>query len=132
MRAPISIHAYFQLIFPCMAISRSSGSFFANVPGALRWLERAYRMAPQDTGVAFTLASARMRAGALGPANELLTEISARSDAREIWFALADVRHHIGDHDAAAAALQRALSDHALRPSRHLRGVADDIVAKSG
>ncbi len=96
---------------------------------ALSWLDRAHRLAPSDTAIALALASARVQSGKFGQAIELLDELAGGHDIREVWLSLATIRHRVGAAEAAAAALARALSGHALPPAAHVPALADAIAA---
>ena len=99
---------------------------------ALAWHERAYRIAPEDAGIALTLVSARMRAGDRAGAIRLLAPLAAAQDVRELWFSLASARHTLGAHRPAATALGRALSGHAVPAPKPLRILAGKIAAAAG
>jgi GT2 family glycosyltransferase/glycosyltransferase involved in cell wall biosynthesis len=102
------------------------------LPDALRWLERANRIAPEDAGIALALAGIRIRAGQHEAAQSVLLALADRHDMRELWFGLASVRRSIGAAAPAAAALGRALSRHALPDQPHLLAMADGIAADAG
>lgn len=102
------------------------------LPDALRWLERANRIAPEDAGIALALAGARIRTGQHDAAETLLRTLADRHDVRELWLSLASVRRSIGAAAGAAAALGRALSRHALPAQFHSLAMADGIAADAG
>ena len=99
--------------------------------GALPWLERAHRIAPEDAGVALSLASLRLGAGAYAGAASLLEEVTRRHDVREAWLSLAAARRGLRDPEAAVAALQQALSRHVLPERRQLAPLADAIAGEA-
>ncbi len=99
---------------------------------ALPWLERAHRLAPGDAAITLSLASARMQAGVLGPAIELLEGLAREGDIREVWLALATIRHRVGAVETAAAAMARAFAGHMMPAAPHLPGLADAIAAAAG
>ncbi len=103
-----------------------------NGPEALRWLERAHRIAPRDVGIGLALALILIRVGELGRAATLLRRLSDRQDSREIWLALASVRHRQVAFDAAAVALGRALSGHAWPGTPTLEELAGHIALGAG
>ncbi|MBE7210380.1 MAG: glycosyltransferase [Gluconacetobacter diazotrophicus] len=84
---------------------------------ALRWLERAHRLAPDAPAVIFPLAVARAGAGDPHGAAALLRPLLKRGEFREGWVMLAAACRAAGDLPGAAAALQRALSGHAPDPA---------------
>jgi len=112
------------------AMARAAGYSAAGDAGAaLRWLDRAARLAPGDQTVALSLASA-----ALGQddarAAALFAAIAERVDLREAWLGLAAARRRLGDPAAAATALARVLSRNA--PAAGLDALADTITREAG
>jgi GT2 family glycosyltransferase/glycosyltransferase involved in cell wall biosynthesis len=99
--------------------------------GALPWLERAHRIAPEDAGVALSLASLRLGAGAYAAAASLLEVVTRRHDVREAWLSLAAARRGLRDLDAAVAALREALSRHVLPERRQVAPLADAIAGEA-
>ena len=92
---------------------------------ALRWLDRAHRMAPRDPTVALALATTTVgqddaRAAAL------FAELSGKHDVREVWLGLATARLRLGDAAGAAAALAQCLQRRVA--DRGLATLADAIV----
>jgi GT2 family glycosyltransferase/glycosyltransferase involved in cell wall biosynthesis len=96
-----------------------------NVTEALRWLDRAYRMAPRDPTVALALATASVGQDDTR-ATALLAELSDKHDVREVWLGLATVRWRLGDAPGAAAALAQCLQRRVA--DRGLATLADMIV----
>jgi hypothetical protein len=96
---------------------------------AMRWLDRASRLAASDQTIKLTLAMvclARKDARAL----TLFQEIAPRQDVREVWLGLAASRRLTGDHAGAAAALGKALARTAVCPD--CASVADAIAREAG
>ncbi|MGH7078984.1 MAG: glycosyltransferase [Acetobacteraceae bacterium] len=88
--------------------------------GALRWFDRAHRLAPKQDRIALSLAMALMRAEDPG-AIALLAGVAERHDLRSVWLALAAAHRRAGDSVAAARAAERALSGHAWTRQEALR-----------
>lgn len=80
---------------------------------ARAWYERAHRLAPESSVVAFPLAMARLRGDDGAGAAQILHALTARFDFREGWVALAAALLLAGQDMAAIAAGQHALSRHA-------------------
>ncbi len=82
---------------------------------AIRWLERAHRLAPRDGTITLVLASAAI--GQDNPkAAALFEAVLASADVRDAWFGLATARLLIGDLSAARAAVAKVLSRHMVWP----------------
>jgi glycosyltransferase involved in cell wall biosynthesis/GT2 family glycosyltransferase len=82
---------------------------------AIRWLERAHRLAPSDIPIAQALATAclgRDYARALA----VFESIVSRVDVRDAWLGLAGARFTLGDVAGAAEALGHMLRRHAHCP----------------
>lgn len=78
---------------------------------ALRWFDRAHRLAPKQDRITLSLAMALVRANdpdAIG----LLAGVAERHELRAVWLALAGAHRRAGDAVAAARAVERALSAH--------------------
>ncbi len=97
---------------------------------ALRWLERAHRLAPEAATVSFPLAMARMSCGDPHGAIVLLLPLLQQHDFREGWVALAAARRAAGSHDEAAAAIGEALSRNA--PDEAVRSLLGEIARAAG
>ncbi|NPD65600.1 glycosyltransferase [Lichenicola cladoniae] len=97
---------------------------------ALRWLERARRLAPQAGHVVFPLAVARLNCGDLHGAIRLLQPLVQQFDFREGWMMLAAVRRAAGLPTEAAAAIAEALSRNA--PDQAMLGLLSDIAQAGG
>ncbi len=97
---------------------------------ALRWLERAHRLAPTAANVTFPLAMARMSSGDPHGAVRLLQGLLQRHDFREGWIALAAARRAAGSPDEAAAAVGEALARHAPDPA--VVGLIGEIARGAG
>jgi GT2 family glycosyltransferase/glycosyltransferase involved in cell wall biosynthesis len=95
---------------------------------ALRWLERAYRLAPGEPTVALSLASAALGQDDLRAA-DLFAGVARRDDVREAWLGLAAARRRLGDAAGAAAALAAALSRHV---PTEVGALADAITREAG
>ncbi|PPQ28278.1 glycosyltransferase [Rhodopila globiformis] len=80
---------------------------------ALRWLERAHRLLPNDPNATLSLASACL-AQDPGRAEALFAGIAAQYDVRQAWLGLAAARLRVAGADAAAEPLGVALSRHVL------------------
>ncbi len=88
--------------------------------GALRWFDRAHRLAPKQDRIALSLAMALVRAE--DPAAiALLAGVAQRHDLKSVWLALAAAHRRAGDGVAAARAAERALSGHAWTRQEALR-----------
>ena len=96
---------------------------------ALPWLDRAWRMAPDDPTVMLALATCCLSLD-VPRAVSLFRDIAARHDVREAWLGLAAACRRGGDPDGAADALGRALSGHAFDPG--CAGMADAIARDAG
>ncbi len=96
---------------------------------ALRWLDRAARIAPEDDTIALGLATA-----CLGRDNARSARLFARvaevRDVREAWFGLAVARLGCGEADGSAAALGQALARH-VAPA-DVAVTADAVVRAAG
>jgi glycosyltransferase involved in cell wall biosynthesis len=98
-------------------------------PEAVRWLDRAHRLAPADGTIALLLASAviaRDNARAAG----LFAEVLASHDVRDAWLGLATARLLSGDLAGARAALGEVLSRHAVWPDGEK--LAGEVVRATG
>ncbi|NHO19226.1 glycosyltransferase [Acetobacter oeni] len=97
---------------------------------ALRWLERAHRMAPESPNVAFFLAGVRQANGFRDEAITLLQNLSRRYDFRQGWTLLAAALLNAGRTGEALQALSEVLSRHVCDDA--LVRLADRIVAAAG
>jgi GT2 family glycosyltransferase/glycosyltransferase involved in cell wall biosynthesis len=96
---------------------------------ALRWLDRAARIAPDDLTIALALAAACLeRDNARAAA--LFRDVTRRQDVRQAWLGLAVAALRLADPAAAAEALGRALSRHVSAPDANL--AADAIAGAVG
>ncbi len=96
-----------------------------NPTEALRWLDRAFRIAPRDPTVALALATATVGQDD-AKAAALFAELSGKHDIREVWLGLATTRWRLGDAPGAAAALAQCLQRRVA--DRDLVTLADAIV----
>jgi glycosyltransferase involved in cell wall biosynthesis len=96
---------------------------------AMRWLDRAHRLAPQDATIKLVLASA-----AIGDDNPtaaaLFAAVLASGDVRDAWFGLASARLLMGDLSAARDAVAEALSRHVIWPD--IASLAGQLVRATG
>ena len=100
---------------------------------ALRWLDRAHRLAPHDGTITLTLASACLRRDN-ARAEALFLAVAEAQDVRAAWLGLAATRFYLGDTAGAAAALAEALARHVPEPALLTAGnsLADAIVRGAG
>ena len=86
---------------------------------AVRWLERAHRLLPNDATVALALAGTLMQAGNVSRAADLFEELGRRYALSEAWAGLAACARLLRDTErsvlAAAAALRTSVPTPALR-----------------
>lgn len=95
---------------------------------AVRWLERAHRLAPRDGTITLVLASAAI--GYDNPrAAAWFDAVLASSDVRDAWFGLATARLLMGDLSAARAAIAEVLSRHMVWAD--IIGLADQVARAS-
>ncbi|HVC61742.1 MAG TPA: glycosyltransferase [Acetobacteraceae bacterium] len=78
---------------------------------AMRWLDRAHRLAPHDGTITLALATACLRRDD-GRAEALFRAVAKAEDVRAAWLGLAAARFRLGDGAGAAAALADALARH--------------------
>jgi GT2 family glycosyltransferase/glycosyltransferase involved in cell wall biosynthesis len=100
--------------------------------GALRWFERAHRIAPADAVIRLALAGARAASGRTRAAADLLEPIAGALDRREIWITLASLQFRLGAAESAAASLMAALAGHALPLTPAIARLAGSIARQSG
>jgi glycosyltransferase involved in cell wall biosynthesis len=96
---------------------------------AIRWLDRAHRLAPGDGTIAMLLASALI-GGDNARASALFDEVLKSHDVRDAWLGLATARFLMGDLPGARGALAALLSRHASRPD--IVSLAEQIVRATG
>lgn len=102
---------------------------------ALRWLERALRLAPDDARIALDLANIRLEAGGarqLRRAAAAFEALTAKHDAAAGWLGLMAARRLLGEHDAAAAALRELLSRHCVPGDQGFAEVASAVAEAAG
>ena len=101
-----------------------------NAAEALRWLERAHRLLPNDGMVALALAGALMQAGDLSRAAGLFEGLGRRYALSEAWAGLAACARLLGDTErsvlAAAAALRTSV------PTPTLQALAAAVARTAG
>jgi GT2 family glycosyltransferase/glycosyltransferase involved in cell wall biosynthesis len=100
--------------------------------GALGWLERAHRMAPDSPNVMLLLAVVRQACGNGQGAIALLEILTTRHDVAGLWcmLAAACLRQGPGQTEAAVGALKRALSGHVCTDDMAV--LADRIMTAAG
>jgi hypothetical protein len=81
---------------------------------ALRWLDRAHRLVPNDPNAILSLASACLTRDP-SRAEALFADIAGKYDVRQAWLGLAAARLRLTDPAAAADALAVALSRHVFK-----------------
>jgi GT2 family glycosyltransferase len=96
---------------------------------ALRWLERAHRLVPNDPNAILAFASALL-ASDPAKAVALFQKIVVRHDVRQAWLGLAATHLRLTDPAAAAVALAAVLSRHAFEPDAAM--LAKQIVDSTG
>jgi len=101
-----------------------------NTPEALRWLERAHRMLPNDGMIVFALATGLMQAGDLARAAEFFQDLGRRYALAEAWAGLAACARLLGDNGRAATATAAALRSSV--PSPTLRALAAMVAPTAG
>jgi GT2 family glycosyltransferase len=99
---------------------------------ALRLLERAWRLAPDDPAAALALGGARLRAGDAAGALPLLERVAQVAATREALLLLAAARQRAGQAGPAAAALGTMLSTHLVAPTAELEALAGALVRAVG
>ncbi len=98
-------------------------------PEAIRWLERAHRLAPSDGTITLLLASAALGYDN-GKAAAWFTDVLDAADVRDAWHGLATARLLLGDVAGACAAVAKVLSQHAVWPA--IFPLADQLARASG
>ena len=107
-----------------------AASAAGDAPEALRWLERAHRLLPDDGVVAAALAGAVLHAGDAARAAALFRPLAERHGMPDAWAGLAASCRRLGDVagavDAAAAGLRCSV------PTAALRAVAEAVARDAG
>ncbi|NHO32129.1 glycosyltransferase [Acetobacter sp. LMG 1636] len=98
--------------------------------GALRWLERAHRMAPDSPNAALLLAVVRQANGFRDEAIALLETLARRYDFRQGWVLLTAALLSAGRAGEAVNTLSEALSRHACDDD--LACLADRVTVAAG
>jgi GT2 family glycosyltransferase len=98
-----------ELARDAMALGLAALASDAAPTEALRWLERAHRLAPQDPNVMLTLASACL-ADDPARAAALFQGVADRHDVRQAWLGLGVARLRLAGADAAAGPVAALLS----------------------
>lgn len=96
---------------------------------AVRWLDRAHRLVPDDPHVALSLATACLGHDDARAA-VLFRESQATHDSREARLGLAAACAALGDSAGAADSLRAALSQHALAPG--MESLVSDLAHRAG
>ncbi len=89
------------------------------LPTALLWLERAFRLAPLDPRIVLDLANLRLAAGTpegLAKAAAAFESLAERYDISAAWQGLIVARQRAGDHGGMADAAARLLARHCVEP----------------
>ena len=96
---------------------------------AMRWLDRAHRLAPRDATITLVLASAAV--GYDNPkAVALFDQVLAAADVRDAWFGLATARFLLGDLPAASDAIAELLGRHMVWTD--ITGLAGQVAQATG
>lgn len=98
-------------------------------PRAIRWLERAHRLVPNDPQIGLALATAWLDHDN-ATAAELYRGILAVHDIREAWWGLAAACSRLGRNADAAQAIELALRRFSL--TNNIAALADTIAVASG
>lgn len=97
---------------------------------AVRWLRRARRLAPREPLVAFTLATALLRAGEAAEAAALFGALAEEQDAADAWAGLGAAARVMGEPGRAESAVAAALRGGA--PTEAIRRLASVVAAEGG
>jgi glycosyltransferase involved in cell wall biosynthesis len=100
-----------------VALEAGQAALAAGRPAeAVRWFDRAHRLAPGEPIAVFLRATAllQLRDPAALP---LLRDLAALHDVREVWAALATAARQAGDAGLAETAMASALGRHTLLPA---------------
>jgi GT2 family glycosyltransferase len=100
-----------------------------DIISALRWLERAHRLVPNDLNATLALASACLETDP-ARASSLFGGIVRKHDVRQAWLGLAAVRLRLNQPEAATEAMAAVLSRHAFLPDAAV--LADRIGGRDG
>ena len=103
-----------------------------DLAGALFWMERAWRLAPEDPAAALALAGVRLRRGDAEAACAVLEPMAARVESREALLLLAAARLAVGQEAPARAALEAMLSCHLVAPGPELAALARTLAQRAG
>ncbi|MDE2005109.1 MAG: hypothetical protein KGI51_00980 [Rhodospirillales bacterium] len=118
-------HAFATQAFSTGRAALASGA----TAEALRWLDRAHRLAPADPVVTLALAAACLGADPARAAR-LFGGIAAGMRPREGWFGLVAALHALGRTERARAALAATLGRFTVPP--HYRALADAVAGEGG
>ena len=112
------------------AIARGQAALARGVQAeAVKWLDRAHRLAPGDSTITLSLASAFLGADN-DQAASLFSRVLATADVRDAWCGLATARFLMKDLPGARAALHEALSRHVPHPG--VAGLVGEVTRLSG
>jgi hypothetical protein len=103
--------------------------------GALRWLERAVRLAPADPRIALDLANIRLLAGGhdqIARAGAAFAALASRYGTSACRLGLLAARRLAGDHAGAAESLHDLLSRHCVPEDVGFPAVAATIAEAAG
>ena len=103
-----------------------------NLSRAVFWLERAWRLAPDDPTTALALAGVRLRRGEAAAAVPLLERVTQQVDQRDALYLLAAARLRADQAGQAAQALSAMLAAHLVVPGAELSALAGEIAAAVG
>ncbi len=109
--------------------SRAASSA-GNAAEELRWLQRAYRLLPDDGTVALALANASMQAGQLSEAAGLFENVGRRYALSEAWAGLAACTRLLGDTKRSVLATAAALRTSVPTPT--LQALAAAVAHTAG
>ncbi|WP_428488206.1 glycosyltransferase [Rhodopila sp.] len=112
------------------AVAHGHAALAAGQTGlALRWLDRAHRLVPDDPNVMLSLASACL-AQHPSRAASLFRIVAEKHDNRHAWFGVAAATLRSSAAAAAAEPLASVLAGHAFRPD--LAALADQVACVAG
>ncbi len=100
-----------------------------NHVAAIRWLDRAHRLAPADPNISLALATAYLNHDDAAAAERFRT-ILATHDVREAWWGLAAARARLGHASEAADPIREALCRYSLTDG--IAALAGTVAAASG
>lgn len=99
---------------------------------ALRWLDRAHRIAPEDANIRLSLAAVTLQSGEPVRAAGLFRSVAERLDLREAWLGLAAALRAELRADEAAGVIGSMLARHLIPPEPGIAAVVAAVVAAAG